>query len=398
MSATAKISEIPFNPLVLKWARERLNIGIEQAAKRINVKPERVIAWERGDKSEFPTIRQARLLADCYDRPFLEFFSSEIPNIPNPKLAPDFRFHRIRPNSDEIVALVEIQRWAEMARLNAIDLLDLIGESPTRISEEMYCKIDDNVDAAANKIRELLSFPVTVQKSLNSRSRSEFPKILRELFENIGVLVLKQSGLQRCRTRGICLYDDVFPIIVFGSESPGGTAFTLAHEFAHVLLRQSALSGYPRFGNGSNRKKIEGWCNRFAAAFLMPSDSLSNDLKGYKKDADEISDSELNHFANIYCVSQHAMLIRMVNLGYVKPSFYWRRKRPEFIRQEDEYQGGGRSLYYGSRYRNSIGDLYTGLVLEAWNTGRITNHTAAEFMGIKNLTHLNDIREHFKFG
>jgi hypothetical protein len=33
--------------------------------------------------------------------------------------------------------------------------------------------------------------------------------------------------------------------------------------------------------------------------------------------------------------------------------------------------------------------------MEAWGTDRITNHNAAEFMGIKNLRHLNDIRQHF---
>jgi hypothetical protein len=89
------------------------------------------------------------------------------------------------------------------------------------------------------------------------------------------------------------------------------------------------------------------------------------------------------------------MLIRLVDLGYVEADYYWNVKKPEFDKQEDRYKGGGRSEYYGSRYRAAQGDLYTGLVLEAWSSGRITNHNAAEFMGIKNLRHLDDVRDHF---
>jgi hypothetical protein len=94
-------------------------------------------------------------------------------------------------------------------------------------------------------------------------------------------------------------------------------------------------------------------------------------------------------------VSEHAMLIRLVHLGYVAPAYYWKVKRPEFDRQEEMYKGGGRSAYFGSRYRARQGDLYTGLVLEAWANDRITNHKAGEFMGIRNLEHLNAVRAYF---
>ena len=89
------------------------------------------------------------------------------------------------------------------------------------------------------------------------------------------------------------------------------------------------------------------------------------------------------------------MLIRLVHLGYVKPSYYWNVKKPQFDNEEKDYKQYGRSEYYGTRYKNTLGDLYTGLVLQAWSSGRITNHNAAEFMGIKNFAHLEDIRDHF---
>ena len=89
------------------------------------------------------------------------------------------------------------------------------------------------------------------------------------------------------------------------------------------------------------------------------------------------------------------MLIRLVQLKYVDEDFYWSQKRPEFLQQEQDFKGGGIPAYYGTRYRNAYGDTYTALVLDAWGNGRITNHNAAELLGIKNLAHLFDIRDNF---
>ena len=89
------------------------------------------------------------------------------------------------------------------------------------------------------------------------------------------------------------------------------------------------------------------------------------------------------------------MLIRLVDLRYVTPSYYWEVKRPQFLEEEANYRGFGRAKYYGTRYVNSLGEFYTSLVMQAWSAGRITNHNAAEYMGIKNLAHLKDIKANF---
>ena len=106
-----------------------------------------------------------------------------------------------------------------------------------------------------------------------------------------------------------------------------------------------------------------------------------------------ISDEELSQTASRFGVSPHAMLVRLVQLKYVDRSYYWDVKRPEFLAAEAKFKQIMRSKYFGSRYSASLGELYTSLVLEAWSSGRITNHQAAEFMGIKNLEHLHAIRD-----
>jgi Zn-dependent peptidase ImmA (M78 family)/transcriptional regulator with XRE-family HTH domain len=387
--------DTPFNPAVLKWARERRRLDPEDAARRAAVAIEKIFEWEGGRSK--PTVRQARQLADLYDRPFLEFFEPNIPELPTPTLAPDFRFHRTPPSQLELRTLEAVQEWAESQRLNAIDLYEEIGETPPRFPRQLHRSIGDDPEKVAADIRQILNFPVEQQLALRSNERHKFPSMLRRLLESAGVLVLKESGLIKARTRGICLYDEVLPVIVFTNEAPGGQAFTLMHEFAHVMLGKSAISWGIRGGGGkgSPGKRIENWCNSVAAAFLMPRDAITAHPASPREYRHSISDIELRALAASFAVSRHAMLVRLISLGLVDPWYYWRVKRPAFLQEESEYTASGRSPYYGSRYRSALGDQYTGLVLEALETGRIGYQSAAEFMGIKNVRHLIDVRDHF---
>jgi len=385
---------LPFNPSVLHWARTRSGHRVEDAARRINTSTERLVEWEDPEGKKRPTVKQARKLAEIYGRPFLEFFSKDIPEVPEVTLAPDFRFHRIPPSDTETKSLEQLHRWAEEQRLNALDLLDLLGDDPPRLPEELYATIDDDVEEVAHRVRDVAEFTIDDQILLKAAERRILPDMLRTVFTRLGVLVLRHNGLHKVRTRGICLYAEPLPIMIYGKEAPGAQAFTLAHEFAHVLIQKSAMSGPVRFGQAvTEGKRVEGWCNRFAAAFLIPKETVSDYFKKPRSPLDSLDDIFLSDLAEKFAVSRHAMLIRLVTLGYVERAFYWRVKRPQFINEEENYEAPpARPRYYGSRYQNSLGSFYTGLVLEAWQTGLISGHNAAEFMGIKNLRHLDDIR------
>ena len=386
---------LPYNPAILKWARERLRLAPEDVARRTAVSTTKIAAWEEG--VAVPTVRQARMLAAIYDRPFLEFFAPAVPKLDPQTLVPDYRFHQTPPSDLERTALEGVQAWAESQRLNALDLYGELGESPTLVPTGIQAAVSDDPEVAAANARQIVGPAVEIQLALKSAERDKFPAVLRGALERVGTLVLKQSGLSKTRTRGLCLYDPVMPVIVFGNESPGAQAFTLIHEFGHVVLGSSALSGGPRSTKvtGAAGKRVEGWCNSFAAAFLMPRDAILSQSISPKALVASVPDYDIRELAKRFCVSKHALLVRLVGLGLVEPSFYWRVKRPQFLQEESEYESGGRPLYYGSRYRNSLGDRYTGLVIEALETGRIGPLAAAEFMGIKNVRHLIDIKQNF---
>ena len=59
---------IPVNPELLSWARQESGFELFRVAKRLNVKPEKVEAWETGEKQ--PTMRQIENLAHFFHRAY----------------------------------------------------------------------------------------------------------------------------------------------------------------------------------------------------------------------------------------------------------------------------------------------------------------------------------------
>jgi Zn-dependent peptidase ImmA (M78 family) len=393
---TRERERAPFNRDVLKWARERVKLSPEAAAQSGGFLLDQIESWEAGTR--LPTIKQARKLATVYDLPFMEFLSKERPKVKSLELVPDFRMEREKEEPTEQYDLVLIQSEAEEVRLNAIDLFEMVGSQPPVIAESFYANTGQNAEVAAGSVRGAIGLPISEQFSRKGNDKDKFVAALRSYLERSGIIVMKNSGLANFGARGMCLFASPLPVIIFSSEAPTAQVFTLAHELAHVVLKESGISGPIQSSSTRARAKIvENWCDAFAGAFLMPASEVEGFLGG-KPDKPEssIDDGRISLVANAFCVSRHAALVRLVELGYVKSDFYWKVMRHRYLEQEAAYKSGGRPKYYGSRFRSSRGDLYTGLVLEAWSNGAITNHNAGEFMGIKNLTHLEDIRNHFR--
>jgi len=384
-----------FTPAIFRWARERAGFSAEGAAQKLGVPPQSISDWENNDGTLTPTVKQARDLAALYGRSFLELFLPAPPDLPEPELIPDFRLYRGVDDPGETRELVDAQLWAETQRENALDLYSEIGEEPPEFP--VRATVAGDVEGFASLIREAMQFPIEQQAGrLTVAQRAQIPGLIRDRIESLAVLTLRRSDLKRYGVRGFCIAKFPLPVIVFTSESPNAQAFTLLHELGHVLIQQSAISGaIPRQGGDANVRRVETWCNSFAAAFLMPRATVLARYPIPNEPRETIDDAQVDELAAYFGVSPHAMLIRLVELGYVAPSYYWDVKKPIFDETEREFKAFGRPKFYGRRYSSSLGTLYTSLVMEAWGMGRITNHNAAEFMGIKKLSHLHDIRRDY---
>ncbi len=397
MARKRKSDGLPFTPAVFRWARARAGLDIDEAAGRLKIPVTNLTDWEDEDGQFAPTVKQARDLAELYGRSFLELFLPEPPDLPTPELIPDFRLYRNAENPTGTRELLEAQTWAETQRDNALDLYSEIGDEVPKISAEAFGTIESDAERLANLTRQLMQFPVVQQIGLQTNTeRAEIPSLIRSKIETLGILTLRRSDLKRFGVRGFCVAKFPLPVIVFTSESPNAQSFTLAHELAHILIKQSAISSsIPKKGGDPRVRRIEEWCNTFAAAFLMPRQAVLARLRIPNEAQPSIPDDDLLEIARYFGVSSHAMLVRLVELKYVQESYYWDYKKAEFEKEEREFKSYGRPKFYGRRYSNSLGGLYTSLVMEAWSAGRLTNHNAAEFMGIKNLAHLHDIRREY---
>ena len=130
----------------------------------------------------------------------------------------------------------------------------------------IYSSVRKDADAAAANTRQLLHFDIGEQTALKSSQRHYLPNILRRKFEASGVLTFRRTELQSLGVRGICIYADPLPVVIFGKESSAAQSFTLSHELGHVVLRESGISGPVR----RKSSEVEKWCDQFAASFLMP--------------------------------------------------------------------------------------------------------------------------------
>ncbi len=379
------------NPQIMRWARERRGLSVIAAAAKVGVTPSRIIRWEAA--ADYPTVPQARRLAHVCKRPFMEFFLGEPPKLLEPRPIQDFRTARGKAVDASAPDFRDFLIWVDARRDDALDLhLDLRGEPPS-ISAKLHASLRESPEEIAAAAGVELGMAPGSQTSMPAH---KFPGKLRAIFEHQGIITLRVGKLGQFGARGVCFASKVLPAIVFGNEAPAAQAFTLAHELGHVLLNCSGIiAPYAR----RDTPRTEEWCDKFAAAFLMPQEAVASQMVkfgisqgGMMRD---FPDEVLSYMATYFRVSEHAMLIRLLHLNYVDSSYYWDIKRPQFDAYNQTYKSRARSKHYASRYISKMGRLYTGLVMEAWDAGMITEHHASEYMEINNLKHLDKVREMF---
>ena len=135
------------NPDLLIWARESINMDLEEAARRIHVKADRLRDWEAGKRR--PTVRQAREMSRVYRRPLAAFYLPKRPSWLGFSVPHDFRRlpeDQPRTLSPELVA--ELRR-VEYLREAAIELAEELPQEPSELVNTT--RIDQPPDAVADR-------------------------------------------------------------------------------------------------------------------------------------------------------------------------------------------------------------------------------------------------------
>ena len=99
------MAEAFVTPHLWTWARQRRGLEVEDLAKKLNVKPDAVNAWEAGERR--PTFRQAQNFAQASYVPFGYLYLADPPVQELP--LPDFRTIPGQPPS--ITTTVYLAGW-----------------------------------------------------------------------------------------------------------------------------------------------------------------------------------------------------------------------------------------------------------------------------------------------
>ena len=125
---------------------------------------------------------------------------------------------------------------------------------------------------------------------------------------------------------GFLFHDEQHAVIGVNSSHPKvRQRFTIAHELGHFFLHQSDplhvdRAVHAKFRNdlskqGTDLDEIEA--NLFAAELLMPRMMVAQDLHQIDV-VDILDDGFFNELARRYNVSTQALLLRLMNLGYIE--------------------------------------------------------------------------------
>ena len=360
------------NPNIIKWARERSGYTLQEVAKSFNRNVVTISDWESGAAA--PTYLQLEKLADKYKRPVAMFF------FPEPPQEPDF-VGQLALRSSEIEKLPpSIRILLRQARARQLSLMELnMGTNPaeTKIFRHLHAQLDDSPTELAQQTRTSLGISVETQASWNGTR--EALENWREQVEEKGIFVFKDAFRDES-VDGFCLVHEQFPVIYLNnSRSSARQIFSLFHALAYLLLGENGITR----GINPIGEPIEGFCNQFAAEFLMPPSDLEPRLNYPVYDDDAVEE-----LAGYYKVSRPVILLRLVNRGILTQNRYRQRASQWTEEYESRLEGrvGGESSGGGNYYNTHavyLGYKFMELAFSRYHQGQCSIEELADHLSIK---------------
>jgi Zn-dependent peptidase ImmA (M78 family)/transcriptional regulator with XRE-family HTH domain len=364
-------------PAVMKWARESAKISPERAAAKVAVTARKIHEWEQG--IDQPTIRQAKLLAEMYKRPFALFMLPKPPRDFTPLR--DFRRKNAAPLTTASVFIIrelqEKQAWThEWNEEEGLEPLPFVG----RFS------LKDSPEKVASDLLKVLG----IDPPHYTRPMKEWI----EKAESNGIFISRASFIHSRLTlnsdefQGFTIADPLAPFIFLNSEDwDSSQLFTLVHELAHIWIAQSGISNEigPEATGDAQIDPIERFCNEVAGIALMPKFFMEGLPSSTFSSADEVYRQ-----AHRCGVSSFALLVRAHRMGLITEAGYARLKKDsdkaflDFAALQEMKKAlpkgpGGPNPHRLRAYRNGI--LFSRLVLDAFRGGFIPPTQASSLLG-----------------
>jgi Zn-dependent peptidase ImmA (M78 family)/DNA-binding XRE family transcriptional regulator len=364
-------------PNMISWARSRSDFSVEDVAKKLHVKAEKVAAWECGEDA--PTLCQARNLAKAMHIPlgwlYLKTPPEEKVLIPDLRtirnsgsagLSPDFR-----DQLNEV--LYKQQQYVELIMEDGAEPLPFVGKFSGK----------DNPMAIVADIRDALGINHEMRQAA-----ANWEDFLREFIlraESLGILVMRSGivgnnphrPLSVQEFRGFAISDVYAPLIfINGKDAKAAQIFTLAHELAHLWIGESGISNQAMNDSGIRPKQIEVFCNQIAAELLVP----AAELTGRWQKANEPA-ANIHALSCYFRVSGLVVMYRALDLSFITRSEFDELYRIEMARHAARVKSteGGPPPQITIPARNS--HLLTETILSAAYEGKLLFRDACRILG-----------------
>ena len=366
------------NPSVLDWARKESGYTTETVAKRLNVKPERLLAWERGELK--PTVRQAQNLAKLYHRPFGVFFLPEPPTLP-PLGAEYRRLPGVKPGVESPEFRLALRVMSQRREVT-LELSEELGLPLTEFSFAAH--LSETAPVVGARLREALG--IHIEEQLGWTSEWQAWRTWRETVEATGVLVFQFPKVNLDQARGVTLLRFPLPAIGINSResSPAARVFTLLHELVHLAL---AVGHEERAALAETRDEaawsdVERFAEEAAGEALIPAATLSALLLKMKVAPGAWDIALVRSLASKFHVSPLAMATRLRAAGALSWDDYrrWKKSWNEYIGTLPKRKG------FASTVQKTLGRSgrpFVQMVLEALDTNRITVVQASRYLDLR---------------
>ena len=366
---------VSVKPALLIWARERAQLTREDLVKRFP----KIEEWESGALQ--PTLKQVDAFASSVHVPVGYLFLSKPPEEPLP--LPDFRtiagspIANPSPNLlDVIYACQSRQTWyRNFALVEQLDELTFISS----------VTLADSSESVAAQMRDTINFDLDTRRECSSWTEALRSFISKT--DDAGVLVMVSGivdsntsrTLDREEFRGFALSDPLAPLIfVNGADSKAAQMFTLAHELAHLWLGSTALSDCQATpANGLREDEI--WCNAVAAEFLVPLDSLKEELS-----ENETLSGALRRLTRLFKVSSLVVLRRLHDVGWLDKNEFeeaWIDENARLLSLNRQNRGSGGDFYRTTLSR--VGKRFTKALVASTLEGQTLYRDAYRMLGVR---------------
>jgi Zn-dependent peptidase ImmA (M78 family)/transcriptional regulator with XRE-family HTH domain len=375
------------NPEVLAWARAEGGWLPEQVAKSLQVKPERVMAWEKGERQ--PTVRQVENLARFLHRPLSIFFQAEPPDLP--PLAAEYRRLPGVPVGAESPALRLAMRRMLSRRAVALNLAEELGEALP--SFELIAHLRETPSVVGARLRATLMLSLDTQLAWANEWQAW--RWWRTAAEDAGVLVFQFTKVELTEARGVSLLHWPLPAVGINSKErvPETKVFTLLHEMVHLMLARGHEEQPALLEQRSSAEwtSVERFAESAASHAFVPEEALRDAVEALRDRHAGWSIDDVRRLARRFRITPAALATRLRESGFMSWKVYriWRDEWAAFVAALRP-RGGGFATP-AEKAVSRAGVPYTRLVLEAMAANRITSVDAARYLDLK-FHHFDDLR------